>query len=110
MTRGRHHNQACVVTEPAGDEHIQHPTPTPHAAFVAALRRSSAEKPATETLRDELDHLQPARTDKAVGALIEALQQTHRPDHGRFVREQNRHTDPIPAHSPIPITPGGPEL
>lgn len=57
MTRGRHHNLACVITEPPGDEHARHSAPTAEEVLAGVLRRTSGEKSATETLRDELDSL-----------------------------------------------------
>ena len=51
MTRGRHRNLACVITEAAGDEHQHRQPPTPSEVLAAALRRLGSEKSATETLR-----------------------------------------------------------
>ena len=62
MTRGRHDNQVCVVTDATTTGH-GHPTPpTPVDILAAALRRSSAERSATETLRDELDRSEDPET------------------------------------------------
>jgi hypothetical protein len=55
MTRGRHHNRACVVTEAAGTGHGHQPPPGPVEVLAAVMRRSSAEVSATEALRAELD-------------------------------------------------------
>lgn len=56
MTRGRHHNRACVVTEAATTGH-DHRSPTgPVEVLAAVMRRSSAEVSATEALRHEFDH------------------------------------------------------
>jgi conjugative relaxase-like TrwC/TraI family protein len=73
MTRGRHHNLACVTTEPAGDEHQHHEPPTAADVLVAALRKTSSQKSATETLRDELDH--PSITAPGIDALVDGLRQ-----------------------------------
>jgi hypothetical protein len=75
MTRGRQHNLACVVTEPAGDEHQKKEPPTAGEVLAGALRKTSNEKSATETLRDELQlHEDPAAPRKAI---IEGLRQSH---------------------------------
>ncbi|MGH9039527.1 MAG: ATP-dependent DNA helicase, partial [Acidimicrobiia bacterium] len=55
MTRGRHENRACVVTEAAGTGHGHRPPPGPVEVLAAAMRRSSAEVSATDALRTELD-------------------------------------------------------
>lgn len=55
MSRGRHDNRVCVVTDAATTGHGHRPPPTPVEVLVAVMRRSSAELSATETLRDELD-------------------------------------------------------
>jgi hypothetical protein len=55
MTRGRHENRACVVTEAAGTGHGHRPPPGPVDVLTDVLRRSSAEVSATEALRTELD-------------------------------------------------------
>ncbi|MGH8973040.1 MAG: MobF family relaxase, partial [Acidimicrobiia bacterium] len=55
MTRGRHENRACVVTEAAGTGHGHQPPPGPVEVLAAAMRRSSADVSATEALRTELD-------------------------------------------------------
>jgi hypothetical protein len=55
MTRGRHENRACVVTEAAGTGHGERPPPGPVDVLTDVLRRSSAEVSATEALRTELD-------------------------------------------------------
>jgi conjugative relaxase-like TrwC/TraI family protein len=55
MTRGRHENRACVVTEAASTGHDHRPPPGPVEVLAAVMRRSSAEVSATETLRQELD-------------------------------------------------------
>jgi hypothetical protein len=56
MTRGRHDNRACVVTEAASTGHGHyHFPPGPVEVLTAVMRRSSAEVSATEALRNELD-------------------------------------------------------
>jgi AAA domain len=85
MTRGRLHNLACVVTEPAGDEHQRREPPTAKQALVATLRRTSSEESATETLRDELDHIGLSSGFQA--ALIAGLQQSQR----RSPQQTGRH-------------------
>ena len=55
MSRGRHDNQVCVVTDAAGTGHGHRPPPTAVQILTAVVRRSSAELSATETLREELD-------------------------------------------------------
>jgi len=81
MTRGRQHNLACVVTEPAGDEHQTKEPPTAGDLLAGALRKTSNEKSATETLRDEL-HLHEDRAAPRK-AIIEGL------------RQANAHTDVV---------------
>jgi hypothetical protein len=74
MTRGRHHNLACVITEPASDEH-QHNQPIAAAdVLAAAMRKTSNHKSATETLRDELHH--PDGPASGRDALVDGLRQT----------------------------------
>ncbi len=112
MTRGRHHNLACVVTEPAGDEHTRRPAPTAEEALAAALRRSSAETSATETLRDELESLEPNAAGDPRNAIIEGLRQAQHHSYQHTIRRQAQsQTNPFPGHSPAPsITGSGPEL
>ena len=55
MTRGRHENRVCVVTDAATTGHGHRPPPDPVEVLAAVMRRSSAEVSATETLRHELD-------------------------------------------------------
>jgi len=55
MSRGRHDNRVCVVTDAATAGHGHRPPPTPLEVLAAAMGRSSAELSATETLRTELD-------------------------------------------------------
>ena len=112
MTRGRHHNLACVITEPAGDEHTRRPAPTPGELLAAALRRTSNEKSATETLREELEQLQPGGGDEARAAIIEGLRQAQHHSYEQTVRRQaHRQANPFPHHSPASsVTRGGPEL
>jgi conjugative relaxase-like TrwC/TraI family protein len=55
MTRGRHDNRVCVVTDGPTTGHGHQQPPTPVEILAAAMRRSSAERSATETLRIELD-------------------------------------------------------
>jgi hypothetical protein len=74
MTRGRHHNLACVVTEPAGDEHQRKEPPTAVDVLASALRKTSNEKSATEVLREELDHR--GRGAARTEAILEGLRQS----------------------------------
>lgn len=55
MSRGRHDNRVCVVTDAASTGHGHQPPPTPVEILTDVMRRSSAEPSATETLRKELD-------------------------------------------------------
>ncbi len=88
MTRGRHHNQACVITEPAGDEHNRLEPPTAAEVLAGALRKTSNEKSATETLRDELD--QHSRSTGRQAAILEALRQTHAHNLNQAIRRETR--------------------
>ena len=103
MTRGRHHNLACVITEPAGDEH-QHSQPVAAAdVLAAALRKTSNQKSATETLRDELDH--PGGGTPRWDAIVEGLRQTqaHTNRHDQIIRrEAARQALPPTERSPAP--------
>lgn len=112
MTRGRHHNLACVITEPSGDEHTQRPAPSAQEALVGVLRRASGEKSATETLRDELESLQLETSLDRRHAIVEGLRQTQNHSYQHALRRQaQRQANPHPGHSPAPsITRGGPEL
>ncbi len=90
MTRGRQHNLACVVTEPAGDEHQRKVPPTAGEVLAGALRKTSNEKSATETLRDER-HLHEDRAAPRK-AIIESLRQSdaHSDVVGQVVRREAR--------------------
>ena len=113
MTRGRHHNLACVITERPGDEHTPpRQPPTPDEVLAATLRRTSAEKSATETLRDELDQVPPRPADDAREAMIEGLRQARAHSYDNTLRRHaKRHVQPFPDQSPAPtITIDGPDL
>jgi hypothetical protein len=107
MTRGRQHNLAYVVTEPTGDEHSRRPVPTAQEVLATALRRTSAEKSATETLRDELQELGPPGA-----AIIEGLRQAQHHSYQQTVREQaKRRASPASIQSSAPtLTHSGPDL
>jgi thymidine kinase len=105
MTRGRHHNLACVDTEAARDEH-QHPTPRSASRVLAgALRRSSNEPSATETLRGELDHIgQPSGLQAAI---MDSLRQRQRRNarHPALQQPLPQTQPPTPINdSPLPTT------
>jgi len=111
MTRGRQHNLACVVTEPAGDEHQRKEPPTAGQVLAGALRKTSNEKSATETLRDEHD-LQEDRADPRK-AIVEGLRQSdaHGDVVGQIVRrEARRQAFAHPASAPEPTIYRGVEL
>ncbi|HMC38947.1 MAG TPA: MobF family relaxase [Acidimicrobiales bacterium] len=74
ITRGRQHNLACVVTEPAGDEHQTKEAPTAGQVLAGALRKTSNEKSATEALRGELDHSSPITANR--DAIRQGLRQS----------------------------------
>jgi conjugative relaxase-like TrwC/TraI family protein len=76
MTRGRHHNLACVNIEPRGDEHQHREPRTASHVLAAALQPSSSEIPATQTLRDELDHT--ARSSGLCATIIDGLGRSRR--------------------------------
>jgi conjugative relaxase-like TrwC/TraI family protein len=88
MTRGRHHNQACVVTEAAGDEHTRRETPDAAVVLAGALRKTSNEKSATETLRDELH--QHGHSTGRQAAILEGLRQTHAHSLNQTISKQTR--------------------
>jgi len=111
MTRGRQHNLACVVTEPAGDEHQRKEPPTAGEVLAGALRKTSNEKSATETLRHELD-LQQERTVSRK-AVIEGLRQSqaHTDVIGQAIRkEATRQAFAHSAPAPEPTIYRGVEL
>jgi ATP-dependent exoDNAse (exonuclease V) alpha subunit len=112
MTRGRHHNLACVITEPAGDEHQHRQPPTPSQVLAAALQRTSNEKSATETLREELDHLGKAPPQAPAAGILESLRQARQHSYHQTLRRQaQRHTHPLPAANPTPtVSIDGPDL
>jgi len=86
MTRGRHHNLACVITEPASDEH-QHNQPVAAGDVLAtAMRKTSNHKSATETLRDELDH--PGGGTPRRDALVDGLRQARAHTLGQTIRQE----------------------
>jgi len=99
MTRGRHHNLACVVTEPAGDEHQHRQPPTAAEVLTGALRKTGNEKSATETLRDERD--QQSRSARGQDAILEGLRQTHAHSLNETIRREARRQ----AFSPTPSSP-----
>jgi conjugative relaxase-like TrwC/TraI family protein len=88
MTRGKHHNLACVNIEPAGDEHQHREPPTVDYVLAAALQRISSEASATQTLRDELDDAAPSSLLQA--AMIDGL------------RRSRRHSMEHPGHQGLP--------
>jgi conjugative relaxase-like TrwC/TraI family protein len=111
MTRGRHHNQACVVTEAAGDEHQRKEPPTAADVLAGALRKTSNQKSATETLRDELD--QPRRPTRGPDAILEGLRQAEAHSLNQTVRREARRqvfTQPHAAPTPQPTVYQGVEL
>ena len=55
MTRGRYENRVCVVTDAATTGHGYHRPLEPVDILAEVMRRSSAERSASETLRHELD-------------------------------------------------------
>jgi hypothetical protein len=91
MTRGRHHNLACVITEPGGDEHTRRQPPTADQVLAAALRHTSSEKTATETLREELDRLSPTSTDQPAAGIVEGLRQAQRHSYTEALRHAVHH-------------------
>ena len=99
MTRGRHHNQACVITEAAGDEHTRREPPAAAQVLAGALRKTSNEKSATETLRDELD--QHSHSTGHQAAILEALRQTHAHSLNQTISRQTRR----PAFTAVPTSP-----
>ncbi len=112
MTRGRHHNLAYAITEATGDEHTRRPAPTPGEVLAGALRCSSAEKSATETLRDELQSLQPETSLDHRHAILEGLRQAQNHSYQHALRRQaQRQANSFPGHSPAPsINSSGPQL
>jgi hypothetical protein len=112
MTRGRHHNLACVITEAPGDEHTRSDPPAPDEVLAAALRRTSSEKSATETLREELDqHRDPARGHPRQ-AIIEGLREAQAHSYDNTLgRQAKRHRQAAPDYSPAPtVTAEGPTV
>jgi hypothetical protein len=55
MTRGRHENRVCVVTDAVTTGHGYHRAPDPIEILTGVMHRSSAEVSASETLRAELE-------------------------------------------------------
>ncbi len=55
MTRGRSENRVCVITDAATTGHGRHRPLEPVDVLADVMRRSSAERSATEILRHELD-------------------------------------------------------
>jgi hypothetical protein len=111
MTRGRQHNLACVVTEPAGDEHQRNEPPTEGEVLAGALRKTSNEKSATETLRDELHLDQDGAASRK--AIVEGLRQSHAHSDvvARAIRkEATRQAFTHPAPTPEPTIYRGVEL
>lgn len=110
MTRGRQRNLACVVTEPPGDEHQRNQPPTAAEVLAGALRKTSNEKSATETLRGELDLHDGAAHRKAI---VEGLRQSnaHTDIVGQAVRkEATRRAFTPSAPAPEPTIYRGVEL
>ncbi|HVW32420.1 MAG TPA: ATP-binding domain-containing protein [Acidimicrobiia bacterium] len=67
MTRGRHENRVCVVTEAATTGHGHRWTLEPVEILRLAMSQSSAERSATETLRHELDRGEDTATLRGFG-------------------------------------------
>jgi hypothetical protein len=74
ISRGRQHNLACVVTEPAGDEHQRKHQPTAAEVLAGALRKTSNERSATEVLREAVGRLPGAAASR--DAILEGLRQS----------------------------------
>jgi hypothetical protein len=111
MTRARHHNLACVVTEPAGDEHQRKEPPTAVDVLASALRKTSNEPSATQVLREELDHH--GRTAASMEALLEGLRQSQAHTVEQVIRRQARQQALTQSHatpSPEPSLYQGVEL
>lgn len=113
MSRGRHHNLACVITEPTGDEHTpRRESPTATEVLARSLHRVAAEKSATETLRDELDQMKPAACREAREAIAEGLRQARQHSYQQAIRRQaQRQPFMVPPEAPAPsVSHHGPEL
>jgi conjugative relaxase-like TrwC/TraI family protein len=103
MTRGRHNNLACVVTEPAGDEHQHRQAPTASEVLAIALRKTSNEKSATEILRDELDRQ--GRSAEGRAAIVEGLRQTYAHSLNQAIRRQTKRQPFMAAESSAVLEP-----
>jgi hypothetical protein len=82
--------------------------------LTAALRRTRAEKSATETLRDELTHLRSDSRNQARVAIVEGLREAQQHSYQQTIRRQVQRQailSPAPAQIPEPtLTYRGPEL
>lgn len=77
MTRGRHDNHVCVVTDAASTGHGRRPPPTPVGVLTEVMRRSSTEISATETLRRELDRAEDLANLRRLHEHARAYIETH---------------------------------
>ncbi|MDQ1499104.1 MAG: hypothetical protein QOI86_2444 [Actinomycetota bacterium] len=94
MSRGRHDNQVCVVTDAATTGHGHQLPPTPVEILTAVMRRSSAELSATETLREELDRGEDRETlrrlhEQAIGYIEAHAGPDRRPELRRLQQIQS---------------------
>lgn len=99
MTRGRHHNQVCVVTEASGDEHQRREPPTATDVLAGAMRKTSNEKSATETLGEELDH----QSRSSQQAILDGIRQSQSHSLKQTIRrETHRQAFTATPSSPAP--------
>jgi chromosome segregation ATPase len=94
MSRGRHDNRVCVVTDAATTGHGHESPPTPVEVLAAVMRRSSAELSATETLRQELDRGEDRETlrrlhEQAIGYIEAHAGPDRRPELRRLQQIQS---------------------
>jgi hypothetical protein len=81
LTRGRHANHALVVTEPR-EEHIARTAPVPTAKEILAdvLKRDTAERSASETLRSMLEPQSYQRLTAELEHVVKTITRTAGPN------------------------------
>jgi AAA domain len=102
MTRGRHRNLACVNTEPAGDEQPYRELRTAGQVLAAALRRSSSEPSATETLQGELAGI--GRSSSLEAAIVGSPRRSQRAPARHARRQQLRVRQTLRNDGAVPTT------
>jgi hypothetical protein len=98
LTRGRHHNQAAVITEGFDGDHLASPPLEAEDVLVGALTRSSGQKSATETLRSGNGRTIEVTPEQA--AIITSLHTCRAHSLEQQINRTQRQQAQPPAHAP----------